>query len=360
MSLERRKPMPLVSIIVPVYKVEKYLRRCVDSLISQTLQDIEIILVDDGSPDCCGEICEQYATKDSRIKVIHKHNAGLGMARNSGLEIATSEYVAFVDSDDYVSHEMYEKMYTELMQFHADTCYCDGKHIYEKSGRTSDFIFLSKKNNYSGNEIRDIILTEMFGSLPPCSLDHDVSMSTCMVLYSNSIISKYNICFPSEKEFLSEDILFNIDYFSHVKNVAVVNKKYYYYIHHEESSSSLTSSYRSDRFQKSKALYFELLNKTENLNVLDIAKVRIDRTLIAYARVSIMSEVKFAGENGRKICLKNILAICKDETLQKVLKNYPIGKSPIKQRIFSYFMRLKLTYLLYLLVKIHMRFGEKL
>ena len=91
---------PKVSIIVPVYNVEKYLKRCVDSLVGQTLKDIEIILVDDGSPDGCPKMCDDFVATDSRIKVVHKPNGGLGSARNAGLEVAKGEYVAFVDSDD--------------------------------------------------------------------------------------------------------------------------------------------------------------------------------------------------------------------------------------------------------------------
>ena len=102
---------PKVSIIVPVYKVEQYLDSCVHSLLNQTLKDIEIILVDDGSPDKCPIICDLYAQKDTRVKVIHKTNEGLGMARNSGIEFATGEYITFCDSDDYVDLETYETVY---------------------------------------------------------------------------------------------------------------------------------------------------------------------------------------------------------------------------------------------------------
>ena len=100
-----------ISIIVPVFNVEKYLCFCVDSLLNQTFKDIEIILVDDGSPDSCPQMCEDYAQKDKRVKVIHKQNSGLGYARNSGLDIAKGEFVSFIDSDDYISLDMYEKMY---------------------------------------------------------------------------------------------------------------------------------------------------------------------------------------------------------------------------------------------------------
>lgn len=103
--------MPKVSVIVPVYKVEHYLRECLDSILAQTLTDIQIILVDDGSPDNCGAICDEYAAMDNRITVIHKENGGLSDARNAGLDIATGDYIGFVDSDDWIYPKMYEVLY---------------------------------------------------------------------------------------------------------------------------------------------------------------------------------------------------------------------------------------------------------
>ena len=100
-----------ISVIIPVYKVEKYLKRCVESVVNQTYKNIEIILVNDGSPDKCGEICDKYARIDSRIKVIHKENGGLSSARNAGLDIASGDYIMFVDSDDWISEVSLEKLY---------------------------------------------------------------------------------------------------------------------------------------------------------------------------------------------------------------------------------------------------------
>ncbi|HEY8803664.1 MAG TPA: glycosyltransferase, partial [Clostridium sp.] len=102
---------PLISIIVPIYKVEVYIRNCVDSILNQTYKNLEIILVDDGSPDNCGNICEEYSSKDKRIKVIHKKNGGLSSARNAGLDIASGEYIGFIDSDDWIEGDMYESLY---------------------------------------------------------------------------------------------------------------------------------------------------------------------------------------------------------------------------------------------------------
>ncbi len=121
----------LISVIVPVYKVEEYLNRCVDSIINQTYKNLEIILVDDGSPDNCGKICDEYAKLDKRIKVIHKKNGGLSDARNAGLSVAKGKYIGFVDSDDYISENMYEILYKELVKNKADISIC--KYIYFKN-----------------------------------------------------------------------------------------------------------------------------------------------------------------------------------------------------------------------------------
>lgn len=129
---EDMNKIPKVSIIVPIYNVEKYLDRCIQSLVNQTLNDIEIILVDDGSPDNCPSMCDEYAQKDNRIKVIHKQNAGLGYARNSGLEIAIGEYIAFVDSDDYVDTSMYETLYKKAITISADAVFVDLKLKFQR------------------------------------------------------------------------------------------------------------------------------------------------------------------------------------------------------------------------------------
>ncbi|WP_072233384.1 glycosyltransferase family 2 protein [Campylobacter coli] len=113
---------PLVSIIVPIYNVEKYLRQCLDSIITQTLKDIEIILVNDGSTDNCGVICDEYALKDKRIQVVHKTNAGLGAAYNTGLEMASGEYIGFVESDDWIEPNMYKELYTKAKETDVDVC----------------------------------------------------------------------------------------------------------------------------------------------------------------------------------------------------------------------------------------------
>lgn len=120
-----------ISVIVPIYKVEDYLHRCVDSIINQTYTNLEIILVDDGSPDDCPMICDEYAKKDSRIRVVHKKNGGLSDARNAGIDIATGEYLMFIDSDDFVDVEMMESMMKNMIDNNVDMVVCNIKYVYE-------------------------------------------------------------------------------------------------------------------------------------------------------------------------------------------------------------------------------------
>ena len=115
---------PLLSVIIPVYKVEKYLRRCLDSIVNQTYKNLEIILVDDGSPDNSGKICDEYAQNDKRIKVIHQKNKGQGAARNTGIIAANGELITFVDSDDWIENNTYEIMVSKLLQYELDIIKC--------------------------------------------------------------------------------------------------------------------------------------------------------------------------------------------------------------------------------------------
>lgn len=145
---------PLISIIVPVYNTEKYLSKCIESILAQTYTNFELILVDDGSPDRCPGICDEYAEKDTRIKVIHKENGGVSSARNCGLDIASGEYIGFVDSDDYIEPEMYEKMLHTITAFNVDLCICRCK----AESPAGDFIFESPPDSEDRVFTRDDML----------------------------------------------------------------------------------------------------------------------------------------------------------------------------------------------------------
>ena len=132
--------MEKISIIIPVYNIEKYLKKCLDSVVNQTYQNLEIILVNDGSTDNSGKICEEYKRADSRIVLIHKENEGLSMARNTGLDIASGEYIFFVDSDDYISENMLETLYNSLLETQSDMAVCSIQYV-DEAGKNVDSPF---------------------------------------------------------------------------------------------------------------------------------------------------------------------------------------------------------------------------
>ena len=138
----------LISIIVPVYKVEKYLRRCIDSILAQTYQNIEVLLIDDGSPDNSGEICDEYAERDSRVRVFHKPNDGVSSARNLGLKEAKGQYIGFVDADDYIDKSMYEVLLNNFLQEQADISICsynqeDKNGVFHKHWPREDYLTIT-------------------------------------------------------------------------------------------------------------------------------------------------------------------------------------------------------------------------
>lgn len=141
--------MPEISIIIPIYNVESYLEKCIETVINQTIKDIEIILVNDGSTDNSGYICDIFAKKDSRIKVIHKSNEGVSKARNDGLDIAKGRYIGFVDGDDFIDLDMFETLYEDIVSNDADMSICCLRHYYEKNdkGKQTGVIYKKKKCN---------------------------------------------------------------------------------------------------------------------------------------------------------------------------------------------------------------------
>lgn len=270
--------LPKVSVIVPIYNVEKYLERCMDTLVNQTLKDIEIIMVDDGSPDNCPKLCDEWAKKDSRIKVVHKKNGGLGDARNAGLDVATGKYVAFVDSDDFVSKEMYENLYNEAVNTGADTVFC-GNYQYSHGKSTEGRRNLTERKTFKGNSLKDFCL-DFVASPIDVKTDWKYEMSVWHGIYSNEIIQEYNIRFRSEREVLSEDIYFNQLYLVHTKKVSYLPEAYYYYC--DNNNESLThAKYDSSCYTRMLTLYQGLCDLTIER---DPHCMRAKRCLIAYMR----------------------------------------------------------------------------
>lgn len=208
----------LISIIIPVYKVEKYLEKCIQSVINQTYENLQIILVDDGSPDNCGKICDEYAQKDHRIEVIHKSNGGLSDARNKGLEIAKGEYIGFIDSDDYIESDMYEVLYNLLKQYNADVSICNFYTVSQGK------IAIKNAENGIKEYNRIEILKEVL-------LDNNIQSYAWNKLYKKELFDE--IKYPVGKKY--EDIGTTFYLLEKCNKVVVTGKPEYYYINRQDS-----------------------------------------------------------------------------------------------------------------------------
>ncbi len=242
----------LVSIIVPIYNVQNYLEECVNSLLAQTHKEIEVILVDDESPDNCPQMCEDFAKKDSRIKVIHKKNGGLSSARNAGLDIATGNYIMFIDSDDFVEPEMVEELLAIKAQSNADIV-CGG--IYRYTNGTAEVIptTVSKEN---------IEIMDNTTALKKLLLK-TINCSSCNKLYSKTFIGETR--FKEGRN--NEDQPFLFELYQKNGAIAYTNKAYYYYRYNQ---ASITKTFNDRSFDIIKNI--DDLEKEIETKKLDIEK----------------------------------------------------------------------------------------
>lgn len=333
-----------ISVIVPVYNVSRYLDKCVSSLINQEYENLEIILVDDGSTDDSGGKCDLYANQDNRIRVIHKKNAGLGYARNSGIEIATGKYVVFVDSDDYADSKMITSLYETLTQYSADTV-IGGFSTFVKD----DMILSETKLEmelFQGREVVHTLLPRLIGSAP--DKKDSIRMSVWNVIYSMELIKENHIQFPSEREMISEDIIFNLEYYRYSTRVATIESCYYCY---RITEGSLTTEYRPERFELSKTLHKELFRKIDQIGLGPETKNRATRYFFILLRMCIRQEE--ANVSGKSVgqAIGAINKICRDAYVEKLIVEYPIDKLNFKQKAFLVLVQKRCAVLLYLFIK---------
>ena len=167
---------PMISVIIPVYNVEKYLARCIDSVLRQTYRNFEIILVDDGTPDRSGEICDEYAAKDSRISVIHKENGGLSSARNAGIEAARGQWLQFVDSDDYIADCMLENLLNACLEDHTRLAIGGNIDVYPKTGEEIRGLTPEKREVISSQECNRRLMLKQGGDFSACDKIFDAAL----------------------------------------------------------------------------------------------------------------------------------------------------------------------------------------
>lgn len=247
--------MPKVSIIVPVYNVERYLRQCLDSLVNQTYQNIEIICVDDGSTDASSEILTEYALKNSKVRVIRQENSGLSVARNVGFSFATGEYVMYVDSDDWIDVCTCEKAVFKAEEHAADLVMWP--YIREFPNRSAPKVIFSEEKTFHAAECREL-QRRMVGLLGTELAHPENADALCTVwgkLYLRELIAQNDIHFTDLQRIGTyEDGLFNLHYLAHVKNATYIPD----YLSHYRKNSGMTSKYRKELAAQWKNLFSDM------------------------------------------------------------------------------------------------------
>lgn len=250
---------PLITVIIPIYKVEKYLSKCIDSLIDQDYTQLEIILVDDGSPDNCGNICDKYAIQDNRIKVIHKKNGGLSDARNAGLKISTGDFITFVDSDDYVNKDFISTLVNLIQDFEADIAISPFIHFTDDEKKVKKILSINKVKTYTNIEG----LINMF-------YQSDFDNNATSKLFKKELF--FNVTFP--KGLLYEDLATVYKLFLNSNKIVFINKFNYNYLLRDESiEGSLFSQEKLDSLLKI-IVELEALKKS-NHEILEAVNCRI-------------------------------------------------------------------------------------
>lgn len=262
---------PLISVIVPAYNIEKYIVRCLDSIIAQTYKNLEIIVVDDGSGDSTGAIIDKYKEKDSRVIPIHKKNGGVSSARSCGLSVASGEYIGFVDGDDYIEPEMYEILIRNMMKYHTDISHCGYKMVFPDGHE--DFYYgsgkLIEQNHRDG--VRDLLRGDF------------VEPGLWNKLYHRSIVEGYKeSSLWDETIRINEDLLMNYIFFSKAKSAIYEDLPLYYYI--LRIGSAATSNSRLYKLMDpKKVLESILVDVNEDAELYAIVAERYTRILLGIA-----------------------------------------------------------------------------
>ena len=325
-----------VSIVIPVYKVEKTIHRCVDSVLSQTFTDYEIILVDDGSPDNSGEICDEYREKHENITVIHKENGGLSSARNAGLEIARGEYVMFLDSDDYLTDDCLEALAPHAADMIIGSIYCQMKDL--------------KFHSQLPTEDR-LIPRERFGEEVPGLLKENRINYVHAKLYHRQVITENKLSFEDDQLTSAEDTVFNFMFLAFAQSIYVSAKAVHYYTYnplglaHKSYLKRVPRGYRLWDFLttscKEMGLYTDEAKRVIDLRYLTYMNVLLKR--LPDQAFSKVDKLRFVREMEAKTELKNLCSEYPDEPLDELEYLYANGSEALLRYVQKKRLRRELT-----------------
>lgn len=298
-----------LSVIVPVYNVEKYLNRCLESILQVNNSRIEIILVDDRSKDFSGNICDFFGSKYSFVKVVHKTNEGLGFARNIGIEEATGKYLMFVDSDDFIKSSLVELLLDKVISANLDVC-CFGRSFFRNG-------ILSMGNEIFPNEtVNSMLLAERCLGEPLKNDKFQVGPAW-KAIYKKQFLFENNLRFESERDILSEDYVFSTQLFAAKPRVGFFDRDIYVYC---DNQGSLTNSYNPDRTVRAIKLYRRMLDIIENAGFNKSAEFRaynnfLINLLVVFKHISLNDGLKAIGK------IREIKSVINDSEIIEIVKS---------------------------------------
>ena len=336
------RDLPLISIIIPVYNTASYLRECVDSVLNQTYENLEILLIDDGSTDDSGRICDEYASQDSRIVVRHKENRGLAHTRNMGMAMARGEYIMFVDSDDWIDGDMCSAMMAARAEYKVQAVMCS--YVREYPGRSLpktvspvDLVFdnrtlLRRLCGLEGEELRH-----------PENLDNYNMM--CGKIYPASALK--GICVTDNKLIgPSEDLLFNLESFAVIDSMVYINRSCYHY--RRSIVTSISGAYKPELEKQWNHLYDTIARFiADNCLGEGYAAALNNRIALNVLGLGINC---LQGREGFLKKYKNLNRVITTPRRRAALKQLPLKHMPLHWKLFYFSARHKLTLLLYLLL----------
>jgi glycosyltransferase involved in cell wall biosynthesis len=343
--------MPKISIIVPVFKVEKYLPKCIDSLINQTLKDIEIILINDGSPDKCGIICDNYAKKDNRVIVIHQENQGVSVARNAGIEVARGEWITFVDGDDWVENNMCELALNKAQESEADiVIWSFFKNFINKEER----IALIPGGDADLSKNKDLIqLKSIYQSYYDKVLTSTVSAGvTWCKLYNAEFIRKYKLRFKKGL-IRAQDTVFSINAIERASKIIYFDIPLYHYRITDSSTCSGTK-YIENSIEPFNSLLNEFMNfinyYNKGTNYMDAFYARTIQVLMWHIKHNYFHKSKKTNIVARR---EQISKLIKTEPYSTALNNVNVMMLPKKERLMTRMFKCGLIIAFYSIYKLY-------
>lgn len=347
-----------VSIIVPVYNAEKYLERCLQSIKVQTLKEIEVILVDDGSTDTSSVICDQYVKEDQRFKVYHMENAGAGYARNVGLGVAQGMYIGFVDSDDYIKPEMFEVMYEASIKEATELIMCS--HIDVIHGKAYPYELPIAQHLLKGQEIYDELLSRMLGGLTLGSHKEEViSGYVWRMLFNREFIARHQLHFASERQVQYEDLWFIVEALNQAESILILKDQLYYYC---QRAGSLMRSYKEYVWERQSLLHQQLEGATKGKINEDVLKRRLTTRRIVSLLEEIDSTTGIYPFRNHKSVVQRIQFISEKEEVRQALKDLELGNVSAMHKVKLYLLSIRrygyLYYLTYILCQMKRYKGE--